>query len=93
MVIVNVIVIVSLGIHAVVCVYIITGVGRLDVAYPYLGAMREPDDRDRRERDILPRLFCFHKFFAIVDRHGEVAGQHTLCVSICRTIRRNKKEI
>ena len=35
MVIVNVIVIVSLGIHAVVCVYIIAGVGRLDVAYPH----------------------------------------------------------
>ena len=39
-VIVNVIV--SLGIRAVVCAYIITGVGRLDVAYPSLGAMREP---------------------------------------------------
>ena len=42
MVIVNVIVIVSKGIYAVACEYIITGVGRLDVAYPSLGAMREP---------------------------------------------------
>ena len=60
MVIVNVIVIVSLGIRAVVCVYIIAGVGRLDVAYPYIGAMLEPVVWDKRERDILPRLFCFH---------------------------------
>ena len=56
--------------------------GRLDVAYPHIGAMREPEVRDKHERDILPRLFCFHKFLAIVDRHGEVAGQHTLCVSM-----------
>ena len=61
-VIVIVNVIVSLGIHAVVCVYIITGVGRLDVAYPYLGAMRRPDLWDKHARDILPRLFCFHNF-------------------------------
>ena len=45
---------------AVVYRYIITGVGRLDVAYPHIGAMRRPDLRDKRERDILPRLFCFH---------------------------------
>ena len=32
------------------------------VAYPSQGAMREPSHRDRRERDILPRLFCFHNF-------------------------------
>ena len=64
MVIVNVNVIVSLGIRAVVCVYIITGVGRLDVAYPYEGAMREPVIRDKHARDILPRLFCFHNFVA-----------------------------
>ena len=57
-VIVNVIV--SLGIHAVVGAYIIADVGRRDVAYPYLEAMRRPEVRDKRERDILPRLFCFH---------------------------------
>ena len=44
------------------CVYIIAGVGRLDVAYLHEGAMRRPDDRDKHARDILPRLFCFHNF-------------------------------
>ena len=34
--------------HAVACEYIITDVGRLDVAYPYLEAMRRPEVRDRR---------------------------------------------
>ena len=66
---------------AVVSHIVITGVGRLRVAYPYLEAMRRPEVRDKRERDILPRLFCFHKFqIAIVDQHGEEAGQHTSCV-------------
>ena len=45
-VIVNVIV--SLGIHAVVGAYIIAGVGRLDVAYPHIGAMRRPERRGKR---------------------------------------------
>ena len=48
-------------------VYNITRRGQAFVAYPYLGAMREPDDRDRRERDILPRLFCFHNFNSVND--------------------------
>ena len=34
--------------HAVVYVYISLGVGRLNVAYPSLGAMRRPDCWDRR---------------------------------------------
>ena len=61
-----------------VCVYIITGVGRLDVAYLHLGAMREPENRDKHARDLLPRLFCFHKFDMLGDQQGSV-GQYT-CV-------------
>jgi hypothetical protein len=41
------------------CEYIIAGVGRLYVAYPYLEAMRRPEVRDRRERDITPTSFLF----------------------------------
>ena len=37
----------------------IAGVGRLYVAYPYIGAMLRPVIRDKHERDILPRLFLF----------------------------------
>ena len=45
---------------AVVYVYMSAGVGRLNVAYPYLEAMLRPEDWDKRERSIFPRLFCFH---------------------------------
>ena len=34
----------------------------LNVAYPHIGAMQEPGYRDKHGRDILPRLFCFHRF-------------------------------
>ena len=44
---------------SVAVVYISHGVGCLHVAYPYMGAMRRPGSWDRRERDILPRLFLF----------------------------------
>ena len=57
--IVIVYVIVSLGIRAVVCVYIIAGVGRLDVAYPHIGAMREPEVRDRHGMRHTPTSFLF----------------------------------
>ena len=49
--------------RVVVWVYISAGVGRLNVAYPYLEAMLRPEDWDKRERSIFPRLFCFHTFF------------------------------
>ena len=45
--------------------YMSLGVGRLYVAYPYLGAMLEPVVWDKRARDILPRLFCFHYFLRV----------------------------
>ena len=41
------------------CVYIIAGVGRLNVAYPYMGAMLRPENWDRRERDMTPTSFLF----------------------------------
>ena len=44
---------------AVVYVYISTGVGRLLVAYPHEGAMRRPDDRDRRGEIHTPTSFLF----------------------------------
>ena len=38
-------------------------VGRLYVAYPFLGAMREPDCRDRRgEKHYSHVFFCIHRF-------------------------------
>ena len=40
-----------------VVVYIITGVGRLEVAYPYLEAMREPERRDRRGEEHFSHVF------------------------------------
>ena len=45
--------------HAVVCVYIIAGVGRLYVAYPYMGAMRRPDLWDKRGWIHTPTSFLF----------------------------------
>ena len=42
-----------------VCVYIITGVGRLYVAYPCIGAMRKPEFGDKHARDITPTSFLF----------------------------------
>ena len=44
---------------AVAYVYISTGVGRLHVAYPHEGAMRRPDDRDRRGEIHTPTSFLF----------------------------------
>ena len=41
----------------VVCVYMSAGVGRLNVAYPFLGAMRRPDLRDRRGEIQTPTSF------------------------------------
>ena len=84
MVIVNVIVIVivSLG-TAPWCVYIIAGVGRLDVAYPHIGAMREPEVRDKHERDILPRLFCFHSFLSEFGQFGERLASTFVCPYVC----------
>ena len=56
---VNVIVIVILIlIRELGCsVYISLDVGRLYVAYPYVGAMQEPDLGDKRARDITPTSF------------------------------------
>ena len=45
--------------QAVVYVYISTGVGRLHVAYPHEGAMRRPDDRDKRGEIHTPTSFLF----------------------------------
>ena len=45
--------------HAVVYAYISTGVGRLHVAYPSQGAMREPSHRDRRGERLTPTSFLF----------------------------------
>ena len=43
-----------------VVVYIISlDVGRLYVAYPYLGAMREPDCRDRRGEKLYSHVFFY----------------------------------
>ena len=42
-----------------VCVYISTDVGRLCVAYPYEGAMRRPEYRDKRGEDLTPTSFLF----------------------------------
>ena len=44
---------------AVVYAYISTGVGRLHVAYPSQGAMREPSHRDRRGERLTPTSFLF----------------------------------
>ena len=44
---------------AVVYVYMSAGVGRLNVAYPYVEAMQEPDLWDKRARDITPTSFLF----------------------------------
>ena len=43
---------------AVVCIYH-HGVGRLRVAYPQVGAMREPDFRDKHAKDFTPTSFLF----------------------------------
>ena len=48
--------------QAVVCVYIIAGVGRLYVAYPYEGAMLEPVVRDKRERHYSHVFFVSVRF-------------------------------
>ena len=45
--------------QAVVCVYIIAGVGRLHVAYPQVGAMRRPGVRDKRGSIHSPTSFLF----------------------------------
>ena len=55
---------------AVVYVYMSAGVGRLNVAYPSLGAM------------LLPRLFCFHNLIAYVNGQQGSAGQAPLCVPL-----------
>ena len=49
--------------QAVVCVYIIAGVGRLYVAYPYMGAMLRPENWDKHARDITPTSFLFPYVF------------------------------
>ena len=54
--------------------------GRLYVAYPFLGAMQEPVVRDKRARGILPRLFCFHNVECVNDGQQGSAGQAPLCV-------------
>ena len=45
--------------QAVVYVYISTGVGRLHVAYPQVGAMRRPGVRDKRGEIHTPTSFLF----------------------------------
>ena len=45
----------------------------------YVGAMREPEDRDKRARGILPRLFCFHNVECVNDGQQGSAGQHFVC--------------
>ena len=40
-------------------VYISLGVGRLYVAYPFLGAMRRPETRDRRGEKLTPTSFFY----------------------------------
>ena len=76
-----------------VCVYIIAGVGRLYVAYPYLGAMRRPDLGDKHggtyshvffvsisfECGFWSHMWLFRHQPFVYDQQRELAGQH-LCV-------------
>ena len=45
--------------------YNVTRRGLACVAYPYMGAMREPEYRDRRGETNSHVFFCFHTFFKI----------------------------
>ena len=51
-------------------VYISLGVGRLYVAYPFLGAMRRPDFRDRHGETFSHVFFVSMVFLAVV-KNGE----------------------
>ena len=64
-------------------VYISLDVGRLYVAYPYEGAMLEPDSRDRRGERHTPTSF-FVSIILAVDKMANMTagecGQHICCV-------------
>ena len=49
--------------HAVVYAYIITAWAGFQLLILYVGAMREPEDRDKRGEIYSPRLFCFRYLF------------------------------
>ena len=48
---------------AVVGLYNLNDVGRLNVAYPYQGAMREPDFRDKHREKLSPTSFLYPYLF------------------------------
>ena len=62
-----------------VCVYISADVGRLYVAYPYEGAMREPEQRDKRGGTYS------HVFFVSI-RFGCFSEWHVMypALGVCR---------
>ena len=72
--------------QVVVCI-ISLGVGGLYVAYPYMGAMRRPDLRDRRGEIHTPTSFLFPKVLA-VDKMAYMTGRgvsaNTFVVSILK---------
>jgi hypothetical protein len=75
------------------CVSISLGVGGLYVAYPFLGAMRRPETRDRREERLYSHVFFvslsfgshpifkeqFH-YFKVCDQPGEKLAGVFVCI-------------
>jgi len=83
-----------LGIDAPWCVFISSKRGLSFVAYPYQGAMREPECWDRRRETYSHVFFCtlsprgsFHNqnVNRVTVSRGALTGGHRVCLPLCKT--------